>query len=254
MRARAVQAMGELFYRRGDEAVFEAIFADEPYRSMTEGANSGLALRRLHEYAASLYPLALSELRIANRYATILINPESDRAIGPEASLSVYAGIVNESLARAKADIARMKEAQHPENEHIADVYTLLGVVLGKLFVTGRVEEHDANAAFESALLYYARADARGRAGIDGMARFYYAQHLTRDMFEGAHDEDARAIIAPLSSESYQGSFLYAFLASEKGNVLGNRQSIRRLAALDPAFRQLLLSLGWEERNLPTAQ
>lgn len=248
MRALAVQSMGELAYRFGDVSVYRTIFNSEPYASMAAGVGSRFSFRRLYEYAVSFYPLALSELHIADYYAAALLSPDLNAALRRGAlDVSTYRDRAQDALARADIDTRRMQSAASPDYELLAEVFTLKGQVLDKLIRAGVMpvqDAQDAEDAFKTALEFYSRADTYGRQGADGMTRFWYAAHLSRTFFGRERHADIRVVLAPFHTDpSYVDSGAARFFQS--GRAKNNYGKIViSLSTIDKQFGAFLLSLG----------
>ena len=186
-RAYAVQYLGTSHYAYADAKIDEEIFRDEPYRSLWVEGDVRLSYRHLFEYASALYPLAISELRIAEWYAgelflktDMLSAEEKDR----------YHGVINAKIASAETDIARMRGVPG-EAIGLPAVFNRKAMVLGTLAQLGDIPASEAEDAFKAVLAAYDERSSR----LDGYARLYYAIFLAR-MYGAERAPDVRNILS----------------------------------------------------------
>lgn len=275
MRAQAVEEMGLIFTRYADEEVTNLIFSTEPYTSMRDPKNTWLSYRRLFEYASSLYPLAISELRVADWHANkVLTNARTltKKANIPLASFSTNEGrdsirkvlisegkdpdtvlnpliederIIAERIANADADIERIRDLPN-ENRELPAILQRKGVILSRMQQAGNDSFGDAEETFKRSLELYASAN---NTANDGYARYYYAQFLMNKHGSARH-EDVRAILSPFyTTNTYNGGAVEHFFRSERSNVLSAKSTLVQLAGIDPRFKLYLMNLGWKEED-----
>ncbi len=235
-RAYAVEDLAHMYYRYGDPAITNAIFKDDPYRSLRVAGSRSVSYRNLFDYAASLYPLAIAELYSANWYANALVAAPS---LHPE-----YKSVVQQKMELAEEDIARTRNEPSQRNT-LLQALEERAVVLGKMKRAGISGFADPQQAFDELLALY-----RGYSNpFDGTARLQYAVYLARQ-FGSEKTQVVKDILAPLNSNpSAHGISVTAFLTNERHNALGAKGNLVLLASLDPGFKTLLLSLGWTDAD-----
>lgn len=237
-RAYAVQALALLGDYTGDSAVRAETFKVEPFASLRVPNNFQLSYRNLFEYASSLYPLAIPELRSAMWYAQSLLRDERGGLdLRPETAAE-YRAIVEASLARANADIARTKD---DPNEAVLkpEIARSRAIVLGRMALAGYGSLEEAEQAYASALQEHLD---RG-VPRDGYMRYWYALYLVE---VGNRTNDIVTLLAPLYTDpAYTSSNVVSFLTTERNNQLGAKVRLQALADIDPNFKDFLISLGW---------
>ncbi len=243
LKANAIANMVELYYRNGDSAVTEQIFKDPPYSTFFVSNDLSLSYRRLAEYAVSFYPLALPELRIASWYAYRLT--DVSRIATGEAT-STYPGIIQNAILRADQDIDRMR-ANTDDAQLIPNILTRKSALYLNMHDAGLATAQETEEVNKAALTIYSAIGAPD--AIDGFARYYYAVFLAEQGSSRA--TDLQAVVSPFyDNPGYKGSLALAFFASEKTNALSQKSRLVKIANADPKFKALLISLGWNEKDL----
>ncbi|MBI5470081.1 hypothetical protein HY968_02040 [Candidatus Kaiserbacteria bacterium] len=238
-RAAAVEEIADL-YQQGNPDLNREIFNDEPFKSLQVANQGGVTLRRLHEYAASIYPLAISELRIAQWYALQLPQEGKKSKLSAE-TIQEYRTKIGQLVSAADRDVSYLRQ----NSAMIADLrYALLvrAIVVGVLNRKGDTSLGDANEQFVSAIDAYATAGP----GQDGIARYYYALFIAQT-YGASKKEDIRAVLAPLSSEEYANAPVKKFLMNARTPFYGVFPTL--LAGIDPDFKKFLMTLGWTESD-----
>ncbi|HEV3245025.1 MAG TPA: hypothetical protein VG102_01570 [Candidatus Paceibacterota bacterium] len=235
-RAYAVQEMGLMFYTYADPKITAAIFGDSPYTSLYVQNDTALSYRHLFEYAASFYPLALSDLRVASWYANELASSNA-----ASTSTQAYTSIIQQQITAANTDITRMKSDPNEEG-YVPTALMREALIAGDMQLAGTTSFGDVDALFKQDLDLYA---ADGMPQYDAFARYNYASLLYR-LYGSSRLSDVTQILSPLyASKSYKGSSFEEFLRNERANVTGEKAHIIQLAKVDPAFKQYLETLGW---------
>ena len=238
-RAHAVQNLAHMYYRFGDPEITKEIFKTYPYKRFYNAKYIPLSYRNVFDYAASLYPLALAETYSAEWYANRLVAGTTTR---PE-----YPDIVREKLRLAEKDLESVRNDASQRNTFM-DALERRAVVLGKMRRTGDTSFADPEAAFKELLQYHKTFGIR----YDGTARLQYAYYLAH-VYGKDRAADIQNVLAPLvAAPNGRGAIVDSFLKNERLNRLGSRSTLARLAAIDPAFKQLLVSLGWTEKDFQT--
>jgi hypothetical protein len=245
-RAYALQQMTTLYFSYADPVITEEIFRDQPFASAYDPRDIDLSYHRLLLQASSLYPLALIELRIADRSAYAL----SDSLLGgqPETSaqLQNYRDDIAFRLANANRDIERIKFDEN-EKGGLPAILQRKAIVVARLAAAGE-DFGDWEQSFEDLLALHS---LRGPQSGDGYAIFHYARFLARIGGEARHD-DVRALLAKLHGENvavYKGSKFEVYVRNEKDNVLGVKSDFVLLASIDPDFKAYLKGLGWSDTD-----
>ncbi|MDO8514304.1 MAG: hypothetical protein Q7S50_02050 [bacterium] len=235
-RASAVQRMAWMFYRYGDPRITEEIFKDEPYSDFVVKGDSSLTYRHLFEYATSLYPLALSELYIANWYSSQLAK---DPVSHPE-----YKEIIRQKIKLADSNLDQIRG---DSTQAYMLVYSLerRAIIVGRMTQLGDTSFGDPEKDFADLLNLFSVYHLQ----YDATTRFQYAVYLART-FGTVRSTDIRDILAPLN-EDYEahGISFASFLRNERENRLGAKNNVILLASIDPKFKQLVISLGWTEAD-----
>lgn len=246
-RAYAVQEMAQIFYTYVDKRISAEIFKDEPYKSLWVQGAINLSYRHLYERASSFYPLALSELRIADWYATQVVDLH-EKAIGGvedttvNARIAQYKDVVRQKIASAERDLERIKGNSNESPQAKVALFRE-GIIIAKMQLTGDESFGDMEMTFKRALDVYA---ALGTPQEDGYVRYYYAQYLAR-LYGPSREDDVRGILSKFyTTDLYQGALATIFFKNERNNIVGAKKQLVLLASLDPKFKDYLLSLGWK--------
>lgn len=237
-RAYAAQRLGLMFYRNSDEKLLPLIFSGEPYESFYVEGDSFLALRRLFEYASTIaHPLALSELRAAILYLRELEDVKGTPKYNE--LVSQYIPLVEQKLANADVDIERTRTTDAASL--IPEALYLKATVYARLQRLGY--DYDYDTAFKDAIT---NAQLRGPYA-DGQARVGYA--LALQMSGADRMADIKVVLAPVINdiEGYTG-WKRAF-TNERTNVLELKAALVAIANGYPEFKNLLISLGWQETD-----
>jgi tetratricopeptide (TPR) repeat protein len=235
VRASAIQAMGHMYYRYGDPAITREIFKNGPYKTMYAQRSVPLSYRRLFDYAARLYPLALSELYSANWYADQLLAGTTS---------PVFVQRIRKQLSLAQQDIETLRGDNSQRYNYLNDLENR-AVLLGKMKRLGDTSFADPESAFKELLDLYR---AYGLDG-DATARYQFAVYLARQ-YGAAREADIRAILAPLDADP--GAHGVSFVAGLKNIERSDspaKSNVVLLASLDPGFRTMLMSNGWTEKD-----
>ena len=244
IRANAVQYMGLMQSFYGDPKITEEIFKDAPYTSL-KAIHDPVSYRHLFEYASSLYPLALSELRIADWYATaVLIQggvlPNTKKTITDEELVS-YKLQATTHLANADKEIDRMR-GDPLDDSNLPLALMRKAIALGKM-ERAKVFTNVAEQAFGIAQKEY-----EDRGWTSGFLYYNFALYLNQT--SGAKRTD---LIVRTLSGIYAGQrdeYAISFLTNERTNVTGSKADIVSLAKVDPKFKDFLISLGWKTTDL----
>lgn len=244
-RAYAVQYMGMMHHRESDskidEALAQAIFKESPYEAMWVPGDEALSYRHLFEYASSIYPIAYSDIMIADWYAAQLAVSTST----PETE--VYKKIVDAKLESAEHYIAKNEQEDYlPGTSMVPISLTRIAVVKRRLAQAGLVSPEVAVTAFERALDSYKKHGYL--PGADGFARYYYASYLST-LNPPRLPEIFNTLSPFFSNPSYLSSPIALYFKAGRMNSQGQKDTLQTLARLDASFKEYLVKLDWSERD-----
>ncbi len=243
IRAYSVYRLGRMYLLEPRDETFTAIFsASEPYHSFLVEGDRSATLKNLHEYAISLYPLALPELYSASWYADQLIAAKQNKISLTQELKDRYLTIIRQRIALAKVDIDRIIKDPN-ENSLVALTLTQNAHVLSQLYVVGEETEQSAIDSYERAL---ALATVYNKPGEDGFTRLRYAiflMHIGGD----ANIQKSSGILTPLYSEASTKSRVKTYLKLLPGVSIYSSEypEIIKLAKSNPNFKRFLVNIGW---------
>jgi hypothetical protein len=243
--AYAVWMIGRIYYTKGtDPVVSQAIFGDPFFSGLLVQGDSLSTLINIFEYSAMHYPLAGSELEIADLYADKLIAMQNATSTQAISLVPTYKSKIQHSLDLAEKDIAYMRSEPRMLSQ-LQDALALKAITLGKLSEVGDADETVANAAFESSIQSYSSVGH----GIDGNPRYYYAVELAR-LHGTSQAAKIHSLLAPIYTDSqYKKSPIE--IALKKASFAGGTQNenILLLIKIDPQFKTYLQGLGWTSQE-----
>lgn len=247
VRAYSVQEIGRMYYtyyddRSGSQIPTET-FKDPPYSSFKEGSGDmNLAYRKLFEYAASIYPLGVSEARIAHWYSTELLKEATTTTQGIS-----YVSIIQESIRKAEADIQRTID-DPPAATLIPETYMRIGLTLANLASVGAAGFEEAEQRLQQALQY------TSVLGISpgNFQAYNYATFLA-STYGAARATDIQKILSAFSisrSAEIQPIVVNFYRAANTDPTLEEQKKrLALLGKIDPNFKTYLVSLGWHESD-----
>ena len=242
-RAYAVQTMGILYYTNPNpKLITKEIFQGDPYGKFLEGKRIPLAYRRLFEYAADLYPLAVSEIQIAYWYDYVIAS-----GIATTERIPSFVEKIKESIAASDRAIERLKGENIPSLYfYIPRTLTLKADILGHFKLRGDTSLEsfgDPEAVFLEAM----RADS-GNRDIEAYARYRYASYLSALDPSGGKGKII-ALLSPLYTKpEYSDTPTLLAIINQKNKPPTTlfRKDVMRLASIDPDFKNYLLDRVWE--------
>lgn len=236
-RAYAVERLGLMFYRSSDPNLIPVIFSGEPYESFYVEKNTLLALRRLFEYASSIFrPLAISELRAADIYLTELINAKGTTEY--DGLLGEYLPIIETRISNANNDIELIK--QSIASSTVPEALVLKARVYAKLNELGL--NYEAEPIFKEALSEALNANS----GVSNV-KVYYALFLQQ--YEPSRVDDIAKNLETLVAGISNYPAFETMFTNERNNVLGFKPVMVSLANTNTDFKNLLITLGWQEED-----
>jgi hypothetical protein len=244
-RAYAFLEMGLLFYKYADNAITDRIFAGDVYYKKLRDDDVKVTYRHLFEESARLYPLSLSELRIADWYVNEITLAEKGEKVLDPVKRPEYEKIIGDSLIAADADLVRIQNLPSEYARYGLPALLRKAIIVGKLNAIGNGSLGPVEAVFDKALNAYAT-----RPGADGYVRYHYADALSNQPGE-IPVAKIRTLLSPLydQKEVYKTSSVLSFLKNERANVLNVKKDIVKLAKIDPKFKELLMSYGWKSSD-----
>ena len=234
VRALSVAEMAEIA-SRGVPDINRVIFKDEPFTALWVANNASLTLRHMYEYAVSIYPVAIAQLRIAQWYSQQLPTATASSSAQTKSDYQVQ---IAQLVANADLDIAYMeRDGTMPFDLRYA--LLMRAILVGTLNRKGDVSFGNAPEAFEHAITAYASVGP----GHDCLARYHYAL-FTAMAYGSAKKMDIHTILQPLMGEAYAQPEACTFLRKDYTSSY-DRGFIRLVANLDSNFKSYLTSLGW---------
>lgn len=214
-----------IIYSSGEEGTAKEIFKDQPFSSMLVPGNGGLTVRHLHEFAASIYPIASAELRLAEWYSVLLPDPKA---------LSK----VKELVGLAEIDMAAMVSDATMAGD-LREARLLHAIVVGNVVRHGDTSLGNADEEFADVIQAYADTGP----GADGVARYFYALFLAQT-YGADKKAEIHAALAPLSTAVYAKAPVTALLTNARF-VQYFKAAPVLLAKFDLDFKAYLMTLGW---------
>jgi tetratricopeptide (TPR) repeat protein len=248
LRAYAVQEMGVMYvgYVKSRDEIVAETFKDAPYSTFKDSSDLDLTYRKLFEYAASIYPLGISEGRVAYFYAKD-VTQRLRATTTPEAISEI--AIINQSVAKANADLARTGGTD-PDQKSLdtVPIYLLEARALGELVSVGIGPPNVAEDLFQKAIHH---ADLIGAYRQYRFERYQYAKFLATEYGATRKDDIKNLLSVYLLDPTtvYRPMVDFFTLARTSQTLTSDRESIIRLGNIDPDFKAYLISLGWHESD-----
>ena len=240
-RATAIEEMAQLYAYTNDGRVTKEVFKDRPYAAMFVSDDIQLSYRRLYEYAISIFPNAVSELRVANWYARKLAaSADAESPSLSDEQAAQYKDIVRQAVAAAHENVELMSLNQPQYEATIGQVKLWEAVVASNMRLAGDTSYEDPSKLYlESIDLFKVGNDA-----ADGYARFYYAWYLA-NASEGSARK-VKEVLAPFyNTKAYQDSRVEKFFINLGGSGSYNQRILKQIAGIDSQFKSYLTSIGW---------
>lgn len=246
-RAYAVQTIGNIFYNYHDPKIADETFSQELYASLRVQNDIQLSYRHMYEYAASIYPLAMSEARIADWYANDLLLLEAASSSLSNEVINAHVLIIKNAFVKLDADIARTKDDPNAAVD-APDALLREAIVLGKLAELKLGDPSDAEKVFEQSRVLQMLIAKHPNPYYF----FHYSKYLA-DIYGVAKSSEIKTQL----SELYNGGYtkqdpIINFLTNERNNITNTKSDLKRLAQIDPKFKSFLLTLGWTDADFKT--
>ncbi|MBV9159719.1 MAG: hypothetical protein JO019_03950 [Candidatus Kaiserbacteria bacterium] len=243
-RAYAIQELGLIYFNFTDPKITQAIFSDDQFAKDRVAGDDLLSYRHLFEEASKLYPLAASELRIADWYANQIL-AASDTGTKVPAD-DPYKTVIRTKLASAENDIARISKDDN-EKTLLPVILQRKAIILAKLSIAGDDSFGNPWPIFDQALQLY---QVRGVPQLDGYVRYSYASLLAKK-YGDARSADIQKILSPFyTGNTYTSAPVVSYFKNQRvSSPDNNRQYILALAKIDPKFKSWLESLGWQSSD-----
>ncbi|MFZ2167599.1 MAG: tetratricopeptide repeat protein [Minisyncoccia bacterium] len=248
-RANSVQEMGLMYYVNTDTSVRETIvaetFKDEPYYSLRIGNSLNMAYTKLFEYAGNLYPIGLSETRIAYGYTNELLNTLKGATSTPQGK--AYISIIMQSLQAADADIDRMKNIPG-EAALIPETLIREGSILGRLATAGVADPKQAEPYFKAGLAFGVTLGYKPGS----FNTFNYAAFLV-DQYGTTRVADIRTVLSAFrvgnEANIYPDVANFYKTARADTSLAKSKKQIIAMGRMDASFKIYLISLGWKSSD-----
>lgn len=248
IRAYAVQSLGEMFYSFKSPAITTAVFTGDPYQSLLVSNNVSTSYRNLFAYAATIYPLAISEYSVAQWYAgdyLILTEASSSTSVA-QARKTSDQNAIQAALTAGDRDLPRLLgNAGSSPGDYLTALFTRANTLASMSLADDTTVNVDST--YQQLLSTYAAYGVP-----DGYVRISYASFIASE--SGTSTTNRASDIATVLAPLYQGSLdthgvgLSAYLTNGE-NSAATRTLYSSIASNDPRFKTLLISLGWSSSD-----
>lgn len=250
MHAYVIQTLANTHhYDITDDAITSQIFSTPPYSSFGPSATTTVseAYRNLYAYAASFYPLGVSETRVAEWYAYDLFTTLQSATTSPEGVQ--YLSIINTSLANADTDIQRI-QSDPVAAQDSPEIWAREGEIDAYLTAMGIDRTQDMEQVFQQAANY----DAVFHPAA-GPVEIYHGIALAI-LYDGSASSSAEissvlSVFTP-SNNSNLNQYVVSELTAARlpdPEFTPLRDALIKLAGIDSSFKTYLISIGWQESD-----
>ena len=257
MRAEAVENMAELYSLAGcSPERAKVIFKGEPYSSflvedpdLTICARYRQSINKLYEYALTIYPLFISEYRLSEWNAFVILNSRSKKT-KLEKTEAEHLAAAKEHLRLGDDNSARYIASDIPDGD-LRVAHYLKGNILGFLYAIEKKSEYLplAESEFQQALNYGGSGESVFAEVRSARPRFYYAMFLGQ-AYGKARAEDIEALLKPLAeliaTPDFKHNRFYAYLNNLSDRDNYDRKRVLDLAKIYPDFGKALKTIGWK--------
>ncbi len=245
LRAYAVQEIGTIYSTYTDRSAIAAeTFTGDPYQSFLTNNDTALAYRKLYDYAVSMYPLGMSEVRIAQWYAGDLASTLQGATTTTQGK--AYLATIQQSLLKANADSARMQK-DAIEATDIPGILMREGLVYQILAHLDVASSQQADSVFKQALTYSVVTGTQ-----TNFLQFYYARFLY-EAYGPSRISDITQLLSVYSADkaaSIHPAVPAIFLAARADNSFSSlRPGLVQLGTVDLSFKAYLIYLGWHDSD-----
>lgn len=247
VRAYAVQNLVVFLMSNGGKKEFvQETVKDEPYKSLYDPEDLMVTYRHMSEYASSIYPVADSELLIAAMHASSLIKLKKAKN-RDTAKIAHARATVDQKLASAAKDLERIRSQDKNYQDTIPYVLLQRANVFARLETAKEKPKTNPEQAYKEALDAYAMYIQV--PGADAFARYHYADYLARKYGVKAQAQ-IHSLTAPFYTDvAYTNNFIHSYLQNVKTSSKGLKKSAIKIALADAAFKDHLITLGWEDSD-----
>ena len=248
VRAYAVQEIGIMAQAYYDAlpAIRAETFKGDPYASFLANGDYATSYRKLFEYAASIYPLTLSEDAVAQAYMRDLMALK-----GATTTAQGAADVQNivTALKAGQGDLPRLLSNQD-ELVYATDIFDRQAEVekmLAQYGVPGYTYDR-VEMDFVRALSY---STSLGQLAGSWPA-WHYASFLA-DTYGASRSADIHKVLAPFSAKTPHAidPLVATFLKQIKTDPtqVSNKTRTATIAKYDTDFKAYLVSLGWHDSD-----
>lgn len=249
-RAYAAQFLGQLLFSvrpsAEKEYISKEIFKDSPYKELASTTDDSVSYRNLFDYASSIYPLALSELRSAYWYADKIftLKQKSVLSTDDKEKIKEYLVVVSQKIKLADADISRVKQT---ENEDMVLPVSFIRKALVNTRILQAGETYDGmimpENVYEEAISYLS---TKGETNNEATVRYSYAIYLANRYGKDKGGQVKSLIGDFYNSERFATSSVMNVFRDEKANDDVTNKNIRLIASIDSGFKEFLGEKGWK--------
>ncbi len=265
IKASAIDFIGDIYRTNAKEELLYEIFKGAPYEVFLKDSNENvdLAFISLYEYGSNFAPNGQTAMHLVDLY----IN-ELRRMLGEDKTVfatipldeekwTEYTSKIKGNIAIADQEIARRKQLDRVD-ERVATLLNQRAVAIGKIDSLRRRDPSlffgtltDAEGWFKEAIAY---ASKHGLVNAEGFATYNYAVFLERQYGQnGQRHEDIKMLLRHFYADDrfYKNTTLLNYMrrspTDDASHIYGAMrfQSMDRLAAIDPEFKEFLNENGW---------
>jgi tetratricopeptide (TPR) repeat protein len=243
-RAYAVQELGFMYYTYRDQQplLVKETFKDAPYDSFLKNNDIDLAYRHLFEYAASLYPLAYSEARIAYWYSNDVLTRLHGVTTSDEAIAEI--SVAKQSIEKADANLQALQADPTTDKARWPSILAREGRAVAHLATLGAANMQQAESYLSKAV------QTAPTVGIPAGNYFAYDYAaVLANKYGSKRSADITKLLSPFK-EGNDANLVVGisklFAAARTDPTLSVvKNSLVRLGQIDPDFKTYLISLGW---------
>ena len=244
-KAYALILLSGIWYQTHDKSVIEKIFSGKPYEDFIKKEDdkaTGIASRRLYEYASSLSSPSnlLPEAGIAVWYGVEMYHLNQKKILNEEEKkqLQEYKDILKLKLTHIKNNY--LPPQNYYENVTLPALLKWKAVAMGSLWLNGDASMGNPEQTFLQAL------SLPQAPWSISQIKFSYAIFLAAAYGEERKD-DIKNLLSDLYIPSSGTEFnWHMWLLNEKAYPTRSEDVLPLLASVDPKFKALLISLGWK--------
>ncbi|MDP2837987.1 MAG: hypothetical protein Q8O53_01790 [Candidatus Moranbacteria bacterium] len=251
-KATALQAMERLSFTYRGPTIQALLIETEPYKSFDTDGTLRTFQKNLLSYSESLYPIAGVETRLASLYARDMAEYVQNAAQDTTLKLKIETqkNTVQKLITQGDVSIKELEglKAYPLFTKDIPETLLFKAIAAQYYFeATGESPFGNIETLYKKAI---ASAEEINPKKIPGLHLYYYASYLSTLNDPARYDEIKSLLKRNYTQENYlERTAGKGLFATEKNNILGEKQNIIRLAKIDSDFKEILVKLGWTEAD-----